>query len=262
MARWDFTFNSDISGWSSSKTATRCRGDSFYSKKKRNEKKNICSSRPSLSSNHRAEKNSRVQLDHLLSTLLIHLAHGCIKNLWTCEYKSNSFPLLSTHQNIPFQCSKRSVDLGNMINPKKLMKFARKWQKLATIARKRISCPSANVDVNTNCSSYSTSVADKGHFVVYSTDRKRYVFPMKYLNNDIFRALLELSEEEFGLPSDGPIKLPCDAVSMDYVVSLIQRGMAEGVERALLLSIATSRWALSCSQHQEITSQQLLVCSF
>lgn len=149
-----------------------------------------------------------------------------------------------------------------MINPKKLMKFARKWQKLATIARKRISCPSANVDVNTNCSSYSTSVADKGHFVVYSTDRKRYVFPMKYLNNDIFRALLELSEEEFGLPSDGPIKLPCDAVSMDYVVSLIQRGMAEGVERALLLSIATSRWALSCSQHQEITSQQLLVCSF
>ncbi|KAI8553959.1 hypothetical protein RHMOL_Rhmol05G0057600 [Rhododendron molle] len=151
-----------------------------------------------------------------------------------------------------------------MINPKKLMKFARKWQKLATIARKRISCPSANVDVNTNCSSssYSTSVADKGHFVVYSTDRKRYVFPMKYLNNEIFRALFELSEEEFGLPSDGPIKLPCDAVSMDYVVSLIQRGMAEAVERALLLSIATSRWALSCSQHQEITSLQLLVCSF
>lgn len=217
-----------------------------------------------MSSNHRAEKNNRAQLDHLLNTLLIHLAHGCIKNLWPCEYKSNSFPLLSTHQNIPFQCSKRSVDLGNMINPKKLMKFARKWQKLATIARKRISCPSANVDVNTNCSSrsYSTSVADKGHFVVYSTDRKRYVFPMKYLNNDIFRALLELSEEEFGLPSDGPIKLPCDAVSMDYVVSLIQRGMAEGVERALLLSIATSRWAMSCSQHQEITSQQLLVCSF
>ncbi|XP_031285185.1 auxin-responsive protein SAUR68-like [Pistacia vera] len=67
-------------------------------------------------------------------------------------------------------------------------------------------------DVNAGNSNKS-SVAEKGHFVVYTTDQKRFVFPLMYLNNDIFLELLKVSEEEFGLSSDGPITLPCDAVS-------------------------------------------------
>ncbi|KAJ0077637.1 hypothetical protein Patl1_35763 [Pistacia atlantica] len=34
------------------------------------------------------------------------------------------------------------------------------------------------------------------------------------------------SEEEFGLSSDGPSTLPCDAVFMDKLVSLIQQGVS------------------------------------
>ena len=52
-------------------------------------------------------------------------------------------------------------------------------------------------------------VADKGHFVVYTTDKRRFVVPLMYLNNEIFRELLKMSEDEFELPNDGPITLPC-----------------------------------------------------
>lgn len=147
-----------------------------------------------------------------------------------------------------------------MSNPKKLIKLARKWQKFATITR--ILLTSANGDINSNCRSRSssTSVADKGHFVVYSVDKKRYVFPISYLKSDVFRVLLKLSEEEFGLPSDGPITLPCDAVFMDYMVSLVQHLGVKDVEKALVLSIATGRCSMSCSLHQEEHSQQLLGC--
>ncbi|KAJ0077070.1 hypothetical protein Patl1_35789 [Pistacia atlantica] len=58
--------------------------------------------------------------------------------------------------------------------------------------------------------SNKSSVAEKGHFVVYTIDQKRFMFPLMYLNNDIFLELLKVSEEEFGLSSDGPITLSCD----------------------------------------------------
>ncbi|GFY89778.1 SAUR-like auxin-responsive protein family [Actinidia rufa] len=148
-----------------------------------------------------------------------------------------------------------------MISPKKLIRMARKWQKVAAIRRKRISLPRAHDDANagTNCS--SSSVAGKGHFVVYTVDQRRYVFPIVYLNNDIFRELLKLSEEEFGLPSDEPITLPFDAVFMDYVVSLVQRRTAKEIQKALLMSIENSRCSMPCSIHQEKPCKQLLVCS-
>ncbi|WOH13553.1 hypothetical protein DCAR_0833063 [Daucus carota subsp. sativus] len=53
-----------------------------------------------------------------------------------------------------------------MITPKKLLKLARKWQKQATLSRKR------------------------GHFVVYSADQRRFVILIVYLQNKIFRELL------------------------------------------------------------------------
>ncbi|RVW48237.1 Auxin-responsive protein SAUR65 [Vitis vinifera] len=90
-----------------------------------------------------------------------------------------------------------------MINPKKLIKMARKWQKMAAMRRKRISLPRTDEVLDADrCS--TSSVADKGHFVVCSADKKRFVIPLVYLNNEIFRGLLQVSEEEFGIQITGP----------------------------------------------------------
>ncbi|KAI5668153.1 hypothetical protein M9H77_18006 [Catharanthus roseus] len=98
-------------------------------------------------------------------------------------------------------------------------------------------------DQNESSSSCSSTapVAEKGHVVVYTADHKRYSFPIAYLNNYIFRELLIMVEEEFGVPIDGPITIPCEAVFMDYLISLVQRGATKYVEEALLLSISSSR---------------------
>ncbi|KAJ0963990.1 hypothetical protein J5N97_029112 [Dioscorea zingiberensis] len=91
--------------------------------------------------------------------------------------------------------------------------MARKWQKVAALGR-RISSPRAD-----ECSDFdacsTSSVPEKGHFFVYSSEGKRFMVPLAYLDNDIFKELLKKSAEEFGLASNGPITLPCDAVSMD-----------------------------------------------
>ena len=142
-----------------------------------------------------------------------------------------------------------------MISHKKLIKLARKWQKIAVLGRKRISFPTSN-----GC---EKSVANKGHFVIYTVDQTRFVLPLRYLNNIVFRELFKLSAEEFGISSGGPITLPCDSVFMSYLVSLIQRGVPEDLENALLNSISPSCCSLSTSFHQRHTeNQKLLVCGY
>ncbi|GMP67040.1 hypothetical protein CsSME_00027163 [Camellia sinensis var. sinensis] len=140
-----------------------------------------------------------------------------------------------------------------------------KWQgsgeNLASISRKRITFSRTTGGVD-NAKSCNTSTVDKGHFTVYTADQKRFVIPLVYLNNDIFRVLLKVAEEEYGLPRDGPITLPCDAVFMDDVASLIRRHTAKDLQRELLTTI-TSGCCLSFSYLQEgLTDQQLLVSSF
>ncbi|KAG5239180.1 auxin-responsive family protein [Salix suchowensis] len=138
-----------------------------------------------------------------------------------------------------------------MINLMKLVKFAKKWKKLAAPERKRISIPRSGEDEITD-SNDRLPVASKGHFV----------FPISYLNNNIFRQLLAMSEEEFGLPRKGPITLLCDAMFMKYAASLMQRNFDKDMERELLIDIASSsRCSLSFhSLLQEQSNQQLLVC--
>ncbi|CBI37774.3 unnamed protein product, partial [Vitis vinifera] len=141
-----------------------------------------------------------------------------------------------------------------MINPKKLIKMARKWQKIAAMKRKRITLPRTDEILDAD-------VANKGHFVVYTADQRRFMIPLVFLSNNIFRELFRMSEEEFGLPSNGPITLPYDSVFMEYIIPLIQRGMAKDIEKALLISIATSRCSLS-SSHQGQMGHQLLLCGY
>ncbi|KAM4089521.1 hypothetical protein ACB094_07G159100 [Castanea mollissima] len=149
-----------------------------------------------------------------------------------------------------------------MISPKNLLKMARKWEKSASIGRKRISFRSTNDYVKMESCKTSSAVANKGHFVIYTTDDKRFMMPLSYLNNNIFRELFKKSEEEFGISSDGPIILPCDSVFMNYIVLLIQRGAAKDLEKALLNSIATKCCSSISSCHQGFAGQNLVLCGY
>ncbi|GMI70563.1 SMALL AUXIN UPREGULATED RNA 66 [Hibiscus trionum] len=126
---------------------------------------------------------------------------------------------------------------SSMITSKKLIRMRRKWQKIASIGRKRNALTRTNKDMT----AADHSVVDKGCFAIYTMDKRRFAIPLAFLGNCIFRQLLKMSEEEFGLPSDGPITLPCDSVLMNYIVSLVKRGLAKEMERAVLNSIATYR---------------------
>ncbi|KAJ6734384.1 BINDING PROTEIN putative-RELATED [Salix purpurea] len=148
-----------------------------------------------------------------------------------------------------------------MISAKKLIKLARKWQKLAAIGRKRITLPHPFERTDARSCSIS-STTEKGHFVVYSIDQKRFLLPLKYLNSNIVRDLLKIAEEEFGLPGDGPLTLPCDSDLLKYVFSLIKNHITADVEKALLISIARSHCSLSLDPHQEVTTHQIPICSF
>ena len=147
-----------------------------------------------------------------------------------------------------------------MISPKKLIRMARKWHEIAYIEKKRVSYLRSGEVNAINCS--TSTVAEKGHFVVYTSDQRRFVMPLAYLYTTIFQELFKMSEEEFRLSSKGPITLPCDAVFMNYVVLLIQRGAIKDLEKALVNSIATSHCSLASSLHQEHTSKQFLVCGY
>lgn len=109
--------------------------------------------------------------------------------------------------------------------------------------------------------SSTASVADKGHCVVYSIDGQRFMVPLAYLSSRILGELFKMSEEEFGLPCDGPITLPCDAAFMEYVMSLLRKGVSEEVERAIVSSLLIPRHC-ACSIPLVEFNQQLAVCSF
>ncbi|KAH7692296.1 Small auxin-up RNA protein [Dioscorea alata] len=135
--------------------------------------------------------------------------------------------------------------------------MARKLLKVPSLKR-MISSPRANKLSDFNeCS--TSSVAEKGHFFVYTSEGKRFMVPLAYLENNIFKELLKISEEEFGLPGDGPITLPCDAASMEYVLSMLRRGVSQEVERALLSSIFISCKS-TCSALAVEHTQQFAVC--
>ncbi|XP_055818164.1 auxin-responsive protein SAUR68-like [Solanum dulcamara] len=145
-----------------------------------------------------------------------------------------------------------------MLSTKKLIKMARRWQKFAAMQRKRISFSRNGIDADSFCIS-SSSIAGKGHFVVYTADQVRFVVPLAYLENEVIRQLLSMSEEEFGLPSSGPITLPCDSAFMSYIISLIKKVVAAGdLHKAVLLLIPSLYYSTS-SLHQESGSRQLLV---
>ncbi|XP_058080604.1 auxin-responsive protein SAUR64-like [Magnolia sinica] len=143
-----------------------------------------------------------------------------------------------------YSVAQRSAPMA-LIQPKKLVKMARKSFSRADIAADSNTC--------------SKSIADKGHFVVYTIDGKRFMAPLEYLDSPIFQELFKMSEDVFGLPSNGPITLPCDTVFMDYVISLVQRRISRDVEEAFLLSIAASRCSASSYLSLRQSNRQILL---
>lgn len=138
-----------------------------------------------------------------------------------------------------------------MVSTKKLLQVARKLRKLATIGRQNVSFPrvSGYIDLD-RCK--KSSVVNKGHFVICTMDQRRFVIPLSFLSNEIFHELLKMSEEEFGLPSEGPITLPCDSVFMDNMVFLVGQGLGRSFEKAVINYINTTNWFFSCLCSPEI----------
>ncbi|KAJ4715915.1 Auxin-responsive protein [Melia azedarach] len=143
-----------------------------------------------------------------------------------------------------------------MINSNRLIQLARKWQKMAALNHQRISVPRSGA-------AQTSSAASRGHFVVYTTDNLKFTIPMKFLSRSVFVELLRMSEEEFGLPSSGPITLPCDSIFMNYVMSLIKGSIPEDLEKALLTSLSTCHFSASSSiSLGESHQQQPLIYSY
>ncbi|KAG2318948.1 hypothetical protein Bca52824_012161 [Brassica carinata] len=126
-----------------------------------------------------------------------------------------------------------------MMNPKKLMKMAKKWQQRAALSRKRISFQRSS-------STNTSSAVEKGCFVVYTADKARFAFPLSYLSNSVFQEI-------------GPITLPFDSVFLEYLIRLIERRIDGDTERALLMSISSARCSLPCSLQQQ-QQEHFLVC--
>ncbi|KAI3441174.1 uncharacterized protein J3R85_002415 [Psidium guajava] len=146
-----------------------------------------------------------------------------------------------------------------MMSTKKLIQMGRKWQKAAAAGRKRMSLRSTNSSATSGNKSKS-SCAQKGHFVVYSSDNRRFAISLSYLSNDIIRELFRISEEEFGIPNSGPIRLPIDAPCTEYIFSMIGRGLAKDLQNALLMSITSC--SSSCTALDErFSCPRIYVCS-
>ncbi|KAK1606940.1 hypothetical protein QYE76_030613 [Lolium multiflorum] len=117
-----------------------------------------------------------------------------------------------------------------MISSKKLAQLSKRWQGIGAIGRRRVT--TSDKHIHPSCS----SVAGKGHFVVYSSDGSRFEIPLACLHTTVFEELLRMSRE-FGFTSDERITLPCDTATMEYVMCLLRREASEDVERALLSSL-------------------------
>lgn len=82
----------------------------------------------------------------------------------------------------------------------------------------------------------------RGHFVVYTNDNTRFLVPLRFLNHPIFRVVLEMAEEEYGLTAHGPLRLPCEKEFLHFILSLLRNNTNDDVhlDNALLSLSPTS----------------------
>ncbi|CAN1189073.1 Auxin-responsive protein SAUR36 [Linum perenne] len=92
----------------------------------------------------------------------------------------------------------------------------RKWRQIEAMRRTRIASSSSSV---LYCSPKEKD--SKGHFVVYSMDRSRFVIPLKLLKSEIIVELLKMAEDEFGFSGDQPIVLPFESHIMNQIIKFL-----------------------------------------
>ncbi|KAG0477823.1 hypothetical protein HPP92_012542 [Vanilla planifolia] len=134
-----------------------------------------------------------------------------------------------------------------MVSSKRLIQMARTWKTMAVSGRKRI------------LSTTGSMVASRGHIFIYSMDGRRFMITLADLTRSLLVVLFKMSEEEFGLPTDGPITLPFDGSSMEYILSLLRHQVPMDAERAALASISSYRCMSSALVPHEHQKQQVVL---
>ncbi|XP_037442984.1 auxin-responsive protein SAUR36-like [Triticum dicoccoides] len=150
-----------------------------------------------------------------------------------------------------------------MLSAKTLTWLAKKWQSVTAMGRKRLTWSSSMSAEETggSCGTLCSSVAGKGHCIVYTADGVRFKVPLVFLGTTVFSELLRMSQEEFGFAGvdGGRITLPCDASMMEYAMCLLRRSASAEMEAAFLNTMA-----MPCHYHVEPhlgVSQHFGVCS-
>ncbi|KAK6926250.1 Small auxin-up RNA [Dillenia turbinata] len=153
-----------------------------------------------------------------------------------------------------------------IIHLEKFIKLAmRRWQKAARTKKRRISSQAQKAKSGAKKGVPTTSDAKRGSFVAYTSDGRKCSIPLSYLDHEIFKQLFKMSKEEFGLQSDGRVRLACDSVFLEYIVLLLRGGIVdEELEQALLVSLATSGCSAAASssfQHLGLSNRLHVVCT-
>ncbi|CAN6167875.1 unnamed protein product [Urochloa humidicola] len=145
-----------------------------------------------------------------------------------------------------------------MINAKRISQVAKKWLRMAALGRKRLTMKSSK-----EAKGCSTSVAGKGHCIIYTAEGRRFEVPLVYLGTTVFGELLKMSQEEFGFTSDdGRITSPCDDTVMEYTLCMLRRNASAEVENALLSSVVSPCHYTSSAALSLGLICQLAVCSY
>ncbi|XP_047320495.1 auxin-responsive protein SAUR68-like [Impatiens glandulifera] len=125
-----------------------------------------------------------------------------------------------------------------------------RWREWAATSRKRIA---------------DTKSFEKGHFAVYTSEGKRFVIPLAYLNNLVMLEIFRMAEDEYGMDGNygnGPIVLPFDGAFMEYAFSLIKRSnYGEDIEERLIVMSMLPCGRLCLSSSLFVQNDQT-VCSF
>ncbi|KAL4201041.1 hypothetical protein AMTRI_Chr02g256610 [Amborella trichopoda] len=137
-----------------------------------------------------------------------------------------------------------------MINSKRFLEIARKWQKKAMSQRRRIS-------LKRSTSNRMDSVAVEGHFVIYTVDGSRFVIPLAFLNRPIFQELLLVAEEEFGFTGCRPLIVPCESFVMEYIVSLLNKNASKEFDKALVSMACCRASHPSLVLHQAVSQPMI-----
>lgn len=67
-------------------------------------------------------------------------------------------------------------------------------------------------------------IAPKGHFVVYvGKEMSRFVLPISFLKNQLFKQLLDKAAEEYGFDHTSGLTLPCEEASFRALVQVLSK---------------------------------------